>query len=85
MRPPLWHPPRALSMAERPIRKRMRRAKLLVCLRHQRHELCTEDGAPSLGADGGGRGGQGRLGGAPVAGRAGEEAAGGRGAGRRPL
>jgi hypothetical protein len=29
-------------MAERPIRKRMRRAKLLVCLRHQRHALCTD-------------------------------------------
>ena len=39
MRPPLWHPPIELSMAERTIIKRIRRAKLFVCLRHHRHEL----------------------------------------------
>ena len=42
MRPPLWHPPIELSMAERIIIKRIRRAKLLVFLRHQRHELFTD-------------------------------------------
>ena len=33
MRPPLWHPPIELSMAERTIIKRIRRAKLFVFLR----------------------------------------------------
>src|SRR5262245_4207311 len=42
MRPPLWHPPIELSMAERTIIKRIRRAKLFVFLRHHRHELFTD-------------------------------------------
>ena len=42
MRPPLWHPPIELSMAERTIIKRSRRAKLFVFLRHHRHELFTD-------------------------------------------
>jgi hypothetical protein len=42
MRPPLWHPPIELSMAERTIIKRIRRAKLFVFLRHQRHALFTD-------------------------------------------
>ena len=42
MRPPLWHPPVALSTAEHAIIKRIRRATLLVCLRHHRHTLCAE-------------------------------------------
>jgi hypothetical protein len=42
MRPPLWHPPIELSMAERTIIKRIRRAKLFVCLRHHLHERFTD-------------------------------------------
>ena len=42
MRPSLWHPPIELSMAERTIIKRIRRAKLFVFLRHHRHELFTD-------------------------------------------
>jgi transposase len=42
MRPPLWHPPIELSMTERPIIKRIRRAKLFVFLRHHRHTLFTD-------------------------------------------
>jgi len=42
MRPPLWHPPVELSTAEHAIIKRIRRAKLFVCLRHHRHTLCAE-------------------------------------------
>jgi len=42
MRPPLWHPPVALSTAEHAIIKRIRRAKLFVCLRHHRHTLFAE-------------------------------------------
>ena len=42
MRPPLWHPPIELSMAERTIIKRIRRAKLFVFLRHHRHALFTD-------------------------------------------
>ena len=42
MRPPLWHPPIELSMAERTIIKRIRRAKLFVFLRHHRHELFAD-------------------------------------------
>ena len=42
MRPPLWHPPIELSMAERTIIKRMRRAKLFVFLRHHRHALFAD-------------------------------------------
>jgi hypothetical protein len=39
MRPPLWHPPIALSTAEQAILKRLRRAKLFVFLRQHRHAL----------------------------------------------
>ena len=39
MRPPLWHPPIELSTAEQAIIKRIRRAKLFVFLRQQRHTL----------------------------------------------
>ena len=42
MRPPLWHPPIELSMAEHTILKRIRRAKLFVFLRHHRHALFTD-------------------------------------------
>ena len=42
MRPSLWHPPIELSMAERTVIKRIRRAKLFVFLRHHRHELFTD-------------------------------------------
>ena len=42
MRPPLWHPPIELSMAERTISKRIRRAKLFVFLRPHRHALFTD-------------------------------------------
>jgi len=39
MRPPPWSPPVELSSAEQTIVKRIRRAKLFVFLREQRHEL----------------------------------------------
>lgn len=39
MRPALWHPPGAPSVAEQVIIKRIRRAKLFVFLREHRHEL----------------------------------------------
>jgi Transposase domain (DUF772) len=39
MRPPPWSPPVELSPAEQTIVKRIRRAKLFVFLREQRHEL----------------------------------------------
>ena len=42
MRPPLWHPPVELSLAEHAIIKRIRRAKLFVFLRQHRHTLCAE-------------------------------------------
>jgi hypothetical protein len=42
MRPPLWPPPSELSPAEPAIMKRIRRAKLVVCRRQQRHALCAE-------------------------------------------
>jgi DDE family transposase/transposase-like protein DUF772 len=42
MRPPLWHPPVALSTAEHAIIKRIRRAKLFVFLRQHRHALFAD-------------------------------------------
>src|SRR5262249_51949592 len=42
MRPPLWHPPLELSLAEHTIIKRIRRAKLFVFLRQHRHELLAD-------------------------------------------
>jgi hypothetical protein len=42
MRPPLWHPPIELSMAEQALIKRIRRAKLFVLLRQHRHTLCSD-------------------------------------------
>jgi hypothetical protein len=39
MRPPPWHPPVELSPVEQAIVKRIRRAKLFVFVREQRHEL----------------------------------------------
>lgn len=42
MRPPLWHPPIELSTGEQAIIKRIRRAKLFVCLRQHRHELFAD-------------------------------------------
>src|SRR4029453_9026796 len=42
MRPPLWHPPVALSTAEHAIIKRIRRAQVFVCLRPHRHTLCAD-------------------------------------------
>src|ERR671929_911269 len=41
MRPLLWQPPFDLSPAEQAIVKRVRRAKLFVFLRQQRHVLCS--------------------------------------------
>jgi hypothetical protein len=38
-----WHPPVALSPAERQIVKQIRRARLLVLLRQRRHELFSEE------------------------------------------
>jgi Transposase DDE domain/Transposase domain (DUF772) len=49
MRPPLWHPPVALSAAEQAIMKRIRRAKLFVFLRHHRHVLFAESFQHALG------------------------------------
>jgi hypothetical protein len=37
MRPPVWQPPVTLSKAEEQIMRRVRRAKLFVFLRQQRH------------------------------------------------
>src|SRR4029453_15542069 len=42
MRPPLWHPPGELSTAEHVIIKRIRRAKLFVFLRQNRHTLFAD-------------------------------------------
>lgn len=42
MRPALWHPPVVPSTAEQAIIKRIRRAKLFVFLREQRHELFND-------------------------------------------
>src|SRR5579885_1609057 len=42
MRPSLWQPPIELSATEETIIKRIRRAKLFVFLREQRHELFAE-------------------------------------------
>ena len=42
MRPPVWHPPVALSPAEQAIVARIQRAKLFVFLRQRRHELSTD-------------------------------------------
>src|SRR2546425_11474099 len=42
MRPPLWHPPVALSTAEHAIIKRIRRAKWFVFLRQHRHTLFAD-------------------------------------------
>jgi hypothetical protein len=39
MRPPVWQPPLPLSAAEATIVRRVRRAKLFVFLREQRHQL----------------------------------------------
>src|SRR5262249_12984667 len=41
-RPLLWPPPVALSTGAYASSKRIRRAKLLVCLRQHRHALCAE-------------------------------------------
>ena len=50
MRPPLWHPPIELSMAEQAIIKRIRRAKLFVFLRQHRHELFCDTFQQELAA-----------------------------------
>ena len=42
MRPSLWQPPIEPSVAEDKILKRIRRAKLFVFLRHQRHALFSD-------------------------------------------
>ena len=49
MRPPLWHPPIALSTAEQAIIKRIRRAKLFIFLRHHRHTLFSDTFQHELG------------------------------------
>jgi transposase len=50
MRPPVWQPPIALSAAEAAIVGRIRRAKLFVFLRQQRHGLVDEGFQAELGA-----------------------------------
>lgn len=42
MRPPHWHPPIELSPLEKTIISRIKRAKLFIFLRHNRHELFNE-------------------------------------------
>src|SRR6266568_4353870 len=42
MKPPLWQPPTALSTKEEQVLKRMKKAKLFVFLRKQRHEIFDE-------------------------------------------
>ena len=42
MRPPLWQPAEALSRLEQTVLRRIRRAKLFVFLRLQRHTICDE-------------------------------------------
>src|SRR5258706_15266415 len=42
MQPPLWKPPIQLSQQEEQIVKKIRKAKLFVFLREQRHELFNE-------------------------------------------
>lgn len=43
MRPPYWHPPIELSSAEQAIISRIKRAKLFIFLRHNRHHLFDEE------------------------------------------
>ncbi len=43
MRPPYWHPPIELSEAEQAIISRIKRAKLFIFLRHNRHHLFDEE------------------------------------------
>lgn len=43
MRPPLWHPPIALSPLEKKVVSRIRRAKLFTFLRQVRHEMFNEE------------------------------------------
>ena len=43
MRPTLWQPPIARSPAEAAIMGRIKRAKLFILLREQRHELFDAD------------------------------------------
>ena len=43
MRPPYWNPPVELSDAEKFIVKRIKRAKLFIFLRHNRHEIFDEE------------------------------------------
>jgi hypothetical protein len=43
MRPPHWHPPVQLSPAEQTIISRIKRAKLFIFLRHNRHELFNDE------------------------------------------
>ena len=43
MRPPFWNPPVELSDAEKVIVKRIKRAKLFLFLRHNRHEIFDEE------------------------------------------
>jgi transposase len=42
MRPSSWHPPVELAAAEESIVTRMRRARLFVFLRRQRHAILTD-------------------------------------------
>jgi hypothetical protein len=43
MRPPHWHPPVQLSPAEQTVIERIKRAKLFIFLRHNRHELFNDE------------------------------------------
>src|SRR5215210_2673707 len=50
MRPPLWQPPVEPSVAEQAVLQRIKRAKLFVFLRHQRHHLFSASFQEELAA-----------------------------------
>ena len=50
MRPPYWNPPIELSEAEQAIISRIKRAKLFIFLRHNRHHLFDEEFQATLAA-----------------------------------
>jgi hypothetical protein len=83
-RPPLWHPPMALSTAEQAIVGRILRATRFVFLRRVRQEWCADAfqaaWAGRVEPEGGFGSGLGRSGGAATGAGAGLECPGGRGA-----
>ena len=50
MRPPIWSPPMEPTPEERAVMKLVKRAKLFVFLREQRHEIFDEEFQKELGA-----------------------------------